>query len=96
VRPASSSFQRFGERLEDRLRTNGVAYSAIRGTLEVVGTADRMMNGLAEAGRSLFKEVEEGVPELRPRRPSRSPGPRSRRRTAPAPPTSPDRIDGDG
>jgi hypothetical protein len=80
VRPPSSSFQRFGERLEDRLRTNGVAYTAIRSTLEAVGTADRMVNGLAEAGRTLFKEVEEGMRSAAP--PPEQPRPRI------APPTA--------
>ena len=57
VRPPSSPFQRFGERLEDKLRGNGVGLTAIRGTLEVMGTADRVVSGLTEAGRALFKEV---------------------------------------
>lgn len=57
VRPAGSAFQRFGERLEDSLRANRVGYDAIRSTLNVVGVADRMVSGLAEAGRSILREV---------------------------------------
>jgi hypothetical protein len=54
---APSAFQKFGEKLEDRLRGNRVGLDAIRSTLGVVGTADRMVSGLTEAGRSLIREV---------------------------------------
>ena len=54
---AASPFQRFGERLEDKLRGNRVGLDAIRGTLGVVGTADRVVSGITEAGRSLIREV---------------------------------------
>jgi hypothetical protein len=58
---AGTPFQRFGERLEDRLRGNRVGLDAIRSTLGVVGTADRVVSGLTEAGRSLIREVGESV-----------------------------------
>ncbi|HET7276422.1 MAG TPA: hypothetical protein VFI91_14730 [Longimicrobiaceae bacterium] len=61
VRPPASSFQRFGERLEDKLRGKSVGLRAIRGTLDAVGTADRMVNGLTSAGRSILREVEGGL-----------------------------------
>jgi hypothetical protein len=54
VRPPASAFQRFGERLEDKLRINRVGFDVIRGTLNVVGAADRVVSGLAEAGRSIL------------------------------------------
>jgi hypothetical protein len=57
VRGPASSVQRFGERLEDKLRGNRVGLDAIRGTLTAMGTADRVVTGLAEAGRSLLREV---------------------------------------
>ena len=56
-----SSLQKFGELLEDKMRGQGLTIRTIRGTLGAVGTADRMFTGLAEAGRSLMREVEEGV-----------------------------------
>ena len=62
VRPPESAVRRFGERLEDKLRGNRVGFGAIKSTLEVVGTADRMMSGIAEAGRSLLREVGAPVP----------------------------------
>ncbi len=63
---ANSSFQRFGDRLQDHMRMNGVGLGVIRGTLEAVGTADRVVNDLADAGRTLLRGVEEG---LKPREP---------------------------
>ena len=57
VRGPASAVQRFGERLEDKLRVQRVGLDAIRTTLNAVGTADRMVSGLAEAGRSLLREV---------------------------------------
>lgn len=60
VRP-SSGLQRFGERLEDKMRGQGLGLRAIRGTLDAMGAADRMVSGIAEAGRSLMKEVEAGL-----------------------------------
>lgn len=56
-----SSLQKFGELLEDKMRGQGLTIRTIRGTLGAVGTADRVFSGLAEAGRSIMREVEEGV-----------------------------------
>ena len=61
VPAASSPLQRFGERLEDQMRLNGVGLAAIRGTMKVMGAADRAVTDLAQAGRSLWREVEEGL-----------------------------------
>ncbi len=60
VRPASG-MQKFGEILEDKMRAQGVAVRAIKGTLGVVGSAERFFSGLTEAGKSLAREVETGV-----------------------------------
>ena len=56
-----SPLRRFGERLEDHMRMNGVALGAIRNTLDVMGTADRVVTDIAAAGRSLLREVEVGL-----------------------------------
>lgn len=60
VVPPPSPLRRFGERLEDRMRAHGVGLRAIRGTLEAVGNADKIVTDLTDAGRTLFREVEEG------------------------------------
>ena len=61
VRGAGSPVQRFSERLQDRMRAQGVGLRAMKGTFEAVGTADRMLSGIAEAGRTLLREVEQGI-----------------------------------
>lgn len=92
VRPPASSLRAFGERLEDKLRVNRVGMSAIRGTLGVVGTADRMVTGLADVGRSVLREVG-GTTTPSPQRRSVAPPDTS---TAPAPPPPPEDIPVDG
>jgi hypothetical protein len=66
VRPPSSSLQRFGERLEDKLRGQRLGISAIRGTMSAMSTADRFMSGIADAGRSLLSEVTTPTPPPTP------------------------------
>jgi hypothetical protein len=66
VRPPSSSLQRFGERLEDKLRGQRLGISAIRGTMTAMGTADRFMSGIADAGRSLLRDVGTTAPQEEP------------------------------
>ncbi|MEX2569827.1 MAG: hypothetical protein WD737_00880 [Gemmatimonadota bacterium] len=61
VRPPGSPLQKFGERLEDRMRLNGVGLSVIRGTIGAMGTADRVVQDLAQAGQSLLRDVEAGL-----------------------------------
>jgi hypothetical protein len=65
VRGPGSSIQRFGERLEDKMRAQGVALRAMKGALDAVGTADRVFSGLSEAGRTLIREVNPELPEVR-------------------------------
>ena len=76
VRPPASPFQRFGERLEDKLRGNSVGFSAIRGTLDAMGAADRVVSGLSEAGRALLKEVGGGMRPAPPQATADTPRPR--------------------
>jgi hypothetical protein len=71
VRAPTSSLLRFGERLEDNMRAQGVALRAMRGALDAVSTADRVLAGLSEAGRSLLREVNEGL-QAEPQSPPRS------------------------
>lgn len=74
---SASPVQRFGERLEDRLRGNRVGLEAIRSTLDVVGTADRMVSGITEAGRTLIREVGATVAPPDAPRPSDAPAKRT-------------------
>lgn len=56
-----SPLRRFSDRLEDHMRLNGVGLSAIKGTIGAMGTADRVVSDIARTGKSLFREVEEGL-----------------------------------
>ena len=85
IRPPGTGLQRFGERLQDKLRSQHVGMGAMRGTLEAMNTADRVFSGIAEAGRSILREVEEGFQEPEPPRPSRTP-----RSLDPPPPSMPE------
>ena len=80
-----TGLQRFGERLQDKLRSQRVGMGAMRGTLEAMNTADRVFSGIAEAGRSILREVEDGLREPEPPRPSRTP-----RSLDPPPPSRPE------
>jgi hypothetical protein len=87
VRAPATGFQKFGERLQDRMRAQGVAMSAMRGTLDAFGAADRVLSGVAEAGRTLLREVEGGLraPAPRPGDPA-TPPPLSTAKLAPQTP----------
>lgn len=75
IRPPASSLQKFGERLQDKMRGQGLGLRAIRGTLEAMGTADRVVSGITTAGRTLWQEVEDGL--RTPPQPQGGEGPRS-------------------
>ena len=54
-----NSVQRFGERLEDKMRGQGLGMGAIKGALGVVGTAGKVVSGITEASRTVIREVEQ-------------------------------------
>lgn len=54
-----SAVQRFTERLEDRMRVQGLAFGTIKGAMGVVGSAGKVVDGITEAGRSVLREVEQ-------------------------------------
>lgn len=85
LRRPASPIQAFGERLEDRLRVNRVGMGAIRGTLGVVGTADRVVSGIANVGRSILRDAG-----------GTGTGPASAPTRPPAPPRGPEDIPVDG
>lgn len=55
--PAPSPFQKLAETVEDALRAGKVSASAIRGTMDVMSTAGRLMSGLAAAGKAVVDQV---------------------------------------
>jgi len=50
-------FQRVAETLEDTMRAGRVPVTVIRGTMDVVSKAGKIMEGLAAAGKAAVKEV---------------------------------------
>lgn len=59
TRPAGAPpFQRVAETLEDTLRAGRVPTTIIRGTMDAVGKAGRLLEGLAAAGRAAVDKAE--------------------------------------
>lgn len=54
---APSPLQRIAETVEDTLRAGKVSASAIRGAMDVMAGAGRMMDGLAAAGKAVVDQV---------------------------------------
>ena len=54
------ALQRFAERLEDSMRMRSVAPKVISGTVGLVGTARRVIQNVADAGREILGTGEAG------------------------------------
>ena len=52
-----STFQKLAETVEDTLRAGRLSASAIKGTMDAMSAAGRLMNGLAAAGKSVVDGV---------------------------------------
>ena len=59
----ASPFQKLAETVQDTLRAGRVSASAIRGTMDVVSAAGRVMSGLAAAGKAVVDQVSPAEPE---------------------------------
>ena len=59
TRPAEapSTLQKLAETVEDTLRAGRVSATAIKGTMDAMSAAGRMMSGLAAAGKAVVDEV---------------------------------------
>jgi len=67
----SSAFQKISETVEDTLRAGRLPVSAIKGTMDVMSAAGRVMAGLTAAGEAVLTEIKKGPvapePEARSR-----------------------------
>ncbi len=54
----ASTLEKLADRVEDTLRAGRVSVSAIKGTRDVLDAAGRVMQGLAEAGRTVVNELQ--------------------------------------
>lgn len=61
-----SPLQRLAETVEDTLRAGRVSATAIKGTMDAMGAAGRVMSGLAAAGKAVVDEVTGGGPRTAP------------------------------
>ena len=73
---APSPLQRLAETVEDTLRAGRVPVTAIKGTMDAMGAASRVMSGLAAAGKAVVNEVtgQRGAPAVPPAAPTAGPG----------------------
>lgn len=61
--PDATNFQRFAELFQQRMRRTRLPASALRETMRVLGTTDRVLEAFREAGREFLAEIEQGRPE---------------------------------
>ncbi len=76
--------RKLAETVEDTLRAGRVSASAIKGTMDAMSAAGRMMSGLAAAGKAVVDEVTGSQPGAKPGETKAPPPP-----PPPPPPTSP-------
>ena len=70
-----TAFQKLAETVEDTLRAGRVSASAIKGTMDAMSSAGRVMSGLAAAGKSVVDQVSSGPPEKGGKPPESAPPP---------------------
>jgi len=58
-------FQKLAETVEDTMRAGRLSASAIRGTMDAMGAASRVMGGLAAAGKAVVDQVASGGDDKR-------------------------------
>ncbi len=57
-RSGPSTLEKIADRVEDTLRASRVSVSAIKGTRDVFDAAGRVMQGLADAGKTVVDELQ--------------------------------------
>ena len=61
----ASTLEKLADRVENTLRADNVSASAIKGTRDVLDAAGRVMQGLAEAGRTVVNELQVPVQSVK-------------------------------
>ena len=61
--PKPDGLQRFAERLEDSMRMRNVAPKVISGTVGLVGTARKVIQGVSDAGKEIQRTILGPEPE---------------------------------
>lgn len=65
--PRPAAFQQFAESVQRQLRRTRASANTMKGTMKVLGAADRVLDSFREAGREFLAELEAGRPEPGPR-----------------------------
>ncbi len=63
-RSGPSTLEKIADRVEDTLRAGRVSVSAIKGTREVFDAAGRVMQGLADAGKTVVDELQAPIKKV--------------------------------
>ncbi len=63
-RSGPSALEKIADRVEDTLRAGRVSVSAIKGTREVFDAAGRVMQGLADAGKTVVDELQAPIKKV--------------------------------
>lgn len=79
------AFQKLAETVEDTMRAGRLSANAIRGTMDAMSAASRVMGGLAAAGKSVVDQVAGGSESKRLETPPASETPRAEKGDAPPP-----------
>jgi hypothetical protein len=72
---APTAFQRLAEKVEDTLRAGRVSASVVKGTMDAMSAAGRVMEGLAAAGKAVVEQVAGGGGAAKPAGTGESKGP---------------------
>ena len=65
-----SALQKFAERLEDGMRLRNVAPKVISGTVGLMGTANKVIQGVSDAGRGILGAIDSATAPSKPVPPS--------------------------
>jgi hypothetical protein len=60
------ALQRIAEGVQDTLRAARLPAAAVRGTMEVMDAANRLMRGVAAAGKAAVEEIQSPKPPSKP------------------------------
>jgi len=93
--PGATPFQRLAETVEDTLRAGRVGVGVVRGTMDAMSAAGRVMTGLAAAGKAVVDQVADSVTPP-PSRPRLEPGDQRPKPEAGVPPAAPSPPDAEG
>ncbi len=73
--PRPAAFQQFAETVQRQLRRSRASANTMKGTMKVLGQADRVLDSFREAGREFLAELEVGTPEPPPKKDDKPPAP---------------------